>query len=90
MNDRINELVGKAGATELGADLYGGEYIGAIRADFLERFAGLIVAACIDEISKEPTRTEYISGQSFKYIQLGETIATIQDHFGIKNETNSG
>jgi len=43
MNKRIKELVKQSGAKELGADLYGGEFIGAIRSDFLEKFAVLIL-----------------------------------------------
>ena len=46
MNERIKALVEKAGAKELGADLYGGEFIGAVRLDFLEKFAELIVLEC--------------------------------------------
>jgi len=49
-----------------------------------EKFAELIVKECIDSIRQEPTRIEQISGQSFKYVKLGDTIATIQEHFGVE------
>jgi hypothetical protein len=42
MNERIKALLEKTGAKELGEDLYGGEFIGAVRLDFLEKFAELI------------------------------------------------
>jgi hypothetical protein len=57
MNERFKELAEQAGAKELGADLYGGEFIGAIRLDFLEKFAELIAAkereACIEIAEKQ-------------------------------------
>lgn len=39
----IKLLIEKAGATDLGADLYGGPFIGAIRLDFLEKFAKIVL-----------------------------------------------
>jgi hypothetical protein len=47
MNKLIKELIEQAGAKELGADLYGGEFIGAIRSDFLEKFTKLIGSECL-------------------------------------------
>lgn len=48
MNERIKRLAEQTGAKELGADLYGGEFIGAIRLDFLEKFAEMIIKECAD------------------------------------------
>lgn len=92
MNDRINELVGKAGAVELGADLYGGEYIGAIRADFLEKFAGLIVAEyelqiqlLITRAEKENTRLLAGNGEySGKLAVPVDQLTKIKQHFGVE------
>ena len=46
MNEQIKLLAEEVGAKELGADLYGGEFIGAVRLDFLEKFAERIVRDC--------------------------------------------
>lgn len=43
MNDQIKKLVKQAGAEELGSNLWGGEFIGAIREDFLDEFAKLVL-----------------------------------------------
>ena len=45
--------------------------------------AKLIVEDCIEQIKKIPVRVEPISGQSFKYVQLGTTIETIEERFGV-------
>ena len=45
--------------------------------------AKLIVEDCIEQIKKIPARVEPISGQSFKYVQLGTTIETIEERFGV-------
>lgn len=47
MNNNIRKLIEHAGADEIGADLYGGDFIGAIRLDFLEKFARAIVKECL-------------------------------------------
>jgi len=48
MNERIRELTEQAGAKELGADLYGDEFIGSDYADIVqEKFAELIVQECV-------------------------------------------
>ena len=52
--------------------------------DAIEKFAELLINDLIDLISKQPIRVEYIGGQSFKYIQLGETLETIKEHFGVE------
>lgn len=52
--------------------------------EVVEKFAELIIQDCIRQIVKIPTRVEYISGQSFTYIQLGETVETIKVHFGVE------
>lgn len=49
-----------------------------------EKFAEMIVNECITLVNKIPVRVEPISGQNFKYIQLGTTIDTIKDHFGVE------
>lgn len=48
-----------------------------------EKFAQLIIEECIRQIVRIPTRVEYLGGQSFTYIQLGETVETIKNHFGV-------
>ena len=52
--------------------------------EVLEKFAEMIVNECITLVNKIPVRVEPISGQNFKYIQLGTTIDTIKDHFGVE------
>jgi len=44
------------------------------------------VKACIELIRKQPIREEYLGGQTYKYIQLGETIDSIKVHFGVDDE----
>ena len=44
------------------------------------------VKACIKLIRKQPIREEYLGGQTYKYIQLGETIDSIKVHFGVDDE----
>ena len=73
MNERIEELVEQAGAKELGADLYGGEFIGAIRLDFLEKFAELIVAECQKLNSKELSITA-----------IERLLPLYREHFGVE------
>lgn len=43
MNTQLKKLAEQAGAEELGCSLWGGPFIGAIREDFLEEFAKLIL-----------------------------------------------
>lgn len=73
MNERIKELAEQA---ELTATLL-------FNKEKLEKFARLIVQECIVQIGNQPVRIEHISGQSFKYIQLGETISTIKEQFEV-------
>lgn len=42
-DEQIKECISRAGAHELGAKLYGGKYLGAIRFDFLKEFAEYIL-----------------------------------------------
>lgn len=76
MNEQIKKFAEQAGAEELGAgsDLYGGPFIGAIRMDFLEKFAELIVRECIDCL-KPLSRNNSM---------VGAAQDTIKEHFGVK------
>ena len=80
MNKRIKELVEKAGAKELGADLYGGEFIGAIRLDFLEKFAELIVRECKENFGK----VWYEQGLDIRGAELGKFMTRFEQHFGVE------
>jgi hypothetical protein len=51
---------------------------------FVERFTQLIVKECIGLITNQPTRVEYLGGQQFMYVKLGETVWHIKDHFGVE------
>lgn len=55
-----------------------------IDPELLEKFAEMIVSECITLVNKIPVRVEPISGQNFKYIQLGTTLETIKEHFGVE------
>jgi hypothetical protein len=44
------------------------------------------VRACIKLIRNIPTRQEYLGGQMFKYVQVGEVVDSIRLHFGVDNE----
>jgi hypothetical protein len=72
MNERVRELVEQAGARELGADLYGAEFIGAIRLDFLEKFAELLIGDCAEVAGCNV----HVSG-----FALGDLI---KQHFGVE------
>ena len=83
MNERIKLLAEQAGAKELGADLYGGEFIGAIRLDFLEKFAELIIKECA-KICRDGIVTDNDWDHSY-WDQACENRATaIRTHFGVK------
>ena len=78
MNERIKQLIEQAGAKELGADLYGGEFIGAIRLDFLEKFAEFLIKECA-EIA------DYERPNSIGCGYITKTKGTmIKEHFGVK------
>ena len=81
MNERIKVLAEQANKYSLSNVNRDSEFFHTIA---MAKFAELIVTECIDSIRQEPTRIEQISGQSFKYIKLGDTIATIQEHFGVE------
>lgn len=49
-----------------------------------EKFAELIVRECIGLIRKQSIGEEILGGQRYKTVQLGETIATITEHFRVK------
>jgi hypothetical protein len=51
---------------------------------FAEKFAELIVQECISLIREQSIGEEILGGQRYKTVQLGETIATITEHFGVK------
>jgi hypothetical protein len=83
MDERIKELVGQA---KFMAEESSNKKISA-NAElyvFAEKFAELIVKECIGLIRKQSIGTETLGGQRFKTVQLGETIATIEENFGIK------
>jgi hypothetical protein len=88
MNERIKQLAEQAGAEELGADLYGGEFIGAIRLDFLEKFAELIVRKCIDKIETHRISVgNSAAGEmacEWTYSALKEIRDEIKEHFGVE------
>lgn len=50
----------------------------------IEKFAELIVRECVGLIRQQSIGEEVLGGQRYKTIQLGETIATITEHFGIE------
>lgn len=78
MNERIDELMVQAGARF--------EFLHGVHYDDFQykEFAELIVRECVAQIRKQPIGDEVLGGQHFKTVQLGETIATIEEHFGIK------
>ena len=49
-----------------------------------EKFAELIIQECIGLIRKQSIGEEILGGQRYKTVQLGETIATITEHFGVE------
>ena len=51
---------------------------------YTEKFAELIVRECIGLIRKQSIGEEILGGQRYKTVQLGETIATITEHFGVE------
>ena len=80
MNEQVKKFIEQAGAEELGtgSDLYGGPFIGAIRMDFLEKFAELIIRECIEQIDIN----NYSSGDEW---DAAMTCASnvIKEHFGL-------
>ena len=78
MNERIKELIDKSYET---AEF---KYPRPVTFFNKEKFAELIVKECVAQIRKQPIGDEVLGGQHFKTVQLGETIATIEEHFGIK------
>ena len=50
----------------------------------LEKFAELIVLECVSLIRKQSIGEEILGGQRYKTVQLGETIATITEYFGVE------
>ena len=79
MNKEIKKLVEQAGAEELGAgsDLYGGPFIGAIRMDFLEKFAELIVQECIQVCQSRVGNRDYNTGRM-------HCMSDLKEHFGVE------
>ena len=88
MNERIKKLAEEVGAKELGADLYGGEFIGAVRADFLEKFANLIIKECVGIIETQRVSVgNSPSGEmaaKWTMDTLRECRYEIKEHFGVK------
>lgn len=80
MNERIKEIIKESGAEELGADLYGGEFIGAIRSDFLEKFAELIIKECIDVLNPDNDLTSMREEYGRKL-----SMRLIEQHFGVED-----
>ena len=78
MNKQIKQLVEQAGAEELGADLYGGPFIGAIRMDFLEKFAVLVAKECIEQIHGAD-----VGDLKAKSYYLDKVAEHIENYFGI-------
>lgn len=77
MNERIDKLLVKAGA------YFGGE--GVVYDAFdPKKFAELIVLECVSLIRKQSIGEEILGGQRYKTVQLGETIATITEYFGVE------
>ena len=77
MNERIDKLLVKAGA------YFGGE--GVVYDAFdPKKFAELIVKECVSLIRKQSIGEEILGGQRYKTVQLGETIATITEYFGVE------
>jgi hypothetical protein len=81
MNERIKELITQAQEIYIYSDAFG--QIEGVRFN-KEKFAELIINECITLIRKQSIGEERIGGQRYKTVQLGETIATITEHFGVK------
>jgi hypothetical protein len=88
MNERIKKLAEEVGAKELGADLYGGEFIGAVRLDFLEKFAELIIKECVEiiETQRVPVGNSRTGEMAAKCTMdaLRECRDAIKEHFGVE------
>ena len=50
----------------------------------VEKFTELIVKECVSLIRKQSIGEEILGGQRYKTVQLGETIATITEYFGVE------
>ena len=81
MNERIRELAKQTGAKELGADLYGGEFIGAIRLDFLEKFAELIVQKCVSIVALHGITN--FENENISWV-CENVVKEVKEHFGVK------
>lgn len=82
MKERINDLIG-ASLDQVVPYTWTTLDYNEVRK-LQEKLAEMIVNECIELVTKIPVRVEPISGQNFKYIQLGTTIDTIKDHFGLE------
>ena len=83
MNKRIKKLLEQATTIEVisGRGFDTTQYIERFDE---ETFAKLIVQECVNLIRKQSIGEEILGGQHFKTVQLGETIATITEHFGVE------
>ena len=88
MNERIKKLAEEIGAKELCADLYGGEFIGAVRLDFLKKFAELIIKDCVEiiETQRVPVGNSRAGEMAAKWTMdaLRECRDAIKEHFGVE------
>lgn len=82
MNERIYTLAEQAGATRWNDELNGNSI--DFSPEQLEQFAESIIKECTGLIRKQSIGEEILGGQRYKTVQLGETIATIEEHFGVE------
>ena len=80
MNERIEELAEQAGFMDSWFSESGDDC-----EEELRKFAELIIKDCVKQTRNIPTRQEYLGGQMFKYVQVGEVVDSIRLHFGINN-----
>jgi hypothetical protein len=86
MNERIKDFIKQATLImEVKHEGYRGKsYTEQVKVFDKEKFAELIVKECVGLIRKQSIGEEILGGQRYKTVQLGETIATITEHFGVE------
>jgi hypothetical protein len=82
MNERIIELAEQAGVTSVSNLLCAFHYAGPIRAEFLEKFAELIVKECA-KIAHECGPT-VVNGSERQFDPVTYTAIQILEHFGVE------
>jgi hypothetical protein len=82
MNERIKKLAARAGVTEVQGLLCAFAYQGAIKADFLEKFAELIVGECAELCSTHEMADEPFGEKSYRKGHHFDVM--IRQHFGVE------